>query len=114
LREFAGNNHPNGVTNIPKDAFKGCKSLRNVVLPDTVTSISPDAFNGCINLINNNIKNNIKCNQNLKKQFEYNLVIPENIQKVSKDNYGAYSNLESIEIPLKTEVDPEFLAGLKT
>lgn len=34
------------ITKIGKEAFSGCASLENVVIPDTVTSIDPDAFSG--------------------------------------------------------------------
>lgn len=38
------------VTEIAKNAFKGCKNLKSVVLPNSIRKIGADAFSGCTNL----------------------------------------------------------------
>lgn len=40
------------VTNINPDAFKGCTSLENLVIPDNVTRIGSNAFENCYKLVN--------------------------------------------------------------
>ena len=40
-------NIPEGVTEIPASAFKGCTALTNVVFPSTLVSIGNNAFYGC-------------------------------------------------------------------
>ena len=39
------------VTNINPDAFKGCSSLENLVIPDNVTRIGCNAFKNCYKLV---------------------------------------------------------------
>lgn len=39
-----------GVTRLPRDAFRGCYGVREIILPDTVTSIGDHAFEGCSSL----------------------------------------------------------------
>ena len=41
---------PNSVTSIGGIAFNGCTSLRQIYIPDSVTSIGPLAFRGCKSL----------------------------------------------------------------
>ncbi len=41
---------PNEVTNIGRDAFKGCENLKKVYLGKSVEFISGDAFSGCLAL----------------------------------------------------------------
>ena len=41
---------PEGVTEIGKDAFRGCSQLTEVTLPSTITSIGENAFADCPNL----------------------------------------------------------------
>lgn len=36
-----------GVTEIPEDAFSGCKSLKNVEFPKTLKKFGRYAFEGC-------------------------------------------------------------------
>lgn len=41
---------PEGVTEIPRDCFKGCTSLEHVVIPDGISVIGQNAFDGCTSL----------------------------------------------------------------
>ena len=43
---------PAGVTDIPGQAFSGCRLLAEIVLPDTVTNIGAQAFMDCVSLSN--------------------------------------------------------------
>ena len=51
---------PDGVTEIPSYAFKGCSNLQFVTIPDSVTSVSDDAFSECVELISVNGASNIR------------------------------------------------------
>ena len=41
-----------GITEIPANAFKGCKALWKVKIPENVLTIGSSAFNGCIGISN--------------------------------------------------------------
>lgn len=49
----------NGVTNISNKAFSGCKTLQNVILPETVEAIGNYAFYNCTDLNEINFPNSI-------------------------------------------------------
>lgn len=48
---------PDSVTSIGAWAFHGCKSLTNITIPDSVTTIGKSAFHRCTELIEVIIKN---------------------------------------------------------
>jgi len=50
---------PNGVTHIPSHAFFGCTSLHSIAIPDTVTSFDINAFSNCVNLGSITIPNSV-------------------------------------------------------
>ena len=54
LIEYTGNDEnvtiPNGVTEIGRSAFSGCKSLKSITIPDGVTTIGFESFKGCTSL----------------------------------------------------------------
>lgn len=67
-----------GVTNVGKNTFKGCKNLIDVSLPSTITSIGEGAFRGCRNLAY--------------------VVIPASVQTIGKDAFRDCKSLGSVEI----------------
>lgn len=50
---------PNSVTHIGESAFFGCKSLKSVTIPNSVTSIRYRAFLGCESLTSVTIPNSV-------------------------------------------------------
>lgn len=58
---YNGNNYR--ITKIGSGVFLGCRSLKNVTIPESVTEIEENAFNACSSLTN--------------------IVIPQNITKIS-------------------------------
>lgn len=50
---------PQTVTAIGKEAFCGCKRLRNVLIPDSVTSIGEGCFSSCQNLLSVIVSKNV-------------------------------------------------------
>ena len=51
---------PNSVTTIGKLAFCGCDSLTNITIPNSVTTIGDRAFSSCTSLTNITIPNSVK------------------------------------------------------
>ena len=58
---------PDSVTEIDYSAFKGCTSLQQIVIPDSVTEIGENAFNGCTSL--------------------QQIVIPDSVTKIGKNAF---------------------------
>ena len=83
---------PNKVIYIPNNAFKNCKNLTTVFIPNSIIDISPTAFAFCPKL------KNIECKPELRKHFNKKLIIKKNNIK-SKD-YLDYKSIEELEIPL--------------
>jgi hypothetical protein len=54
LKKYTGSDSvvtvPDGVTDIDRDAFKNCTSLKEITIPNSVQSIGDWAFEGCTNL----------------------------------------------------------------
>ena len=49
-----------GVTDIEKSSFYGCKGLTSIIIPNSVTSIGGSAFSGCTGLTSVTIPNSVK------------------------------------------------------
>ena len=67
------------VTLIADGAFKDCKSLTSITIPDGVTSIGDSAFTGCSNLIS--------------------ITIPDSVTSIGDSAFTGCSRLTSITIP---------------
>ena len=95
------------VTTIGKEAFKGCKQLTEVILPDTVTDIGSNAFSGCVNLKRLTMSDSVtelgegaffQC-----KSLE-EVVLSDNIKYILNNTFNLCSSLKSVNIPKLTHV----------
>ena len=71
---------PEGVTSIGETAFYNCRSLTSIVLPEGVTSIGKSAFFECLSLTS--------------------IEIPESVTSIGGSAFSACISLTSIEIPV--------------
>ena len=74
-----GNDITKSVKSIGGYAFSWCKSLTNVIIPDSVTSIEEFAFYGCKSLIS--------------------IVIPDSVKSIGDEAFYRCLSLTSIDIP---------------
>ncbi|MBQ7444430.1 MAG: leucine-rich repeat protein [Clostridia bacterium] len=72
------------VTKIGDSAFRGCKELENVTIPDSVTEIGNRAFAGCAALTS--------------------LVIPDSVTEIGDWAFAGCTGLTEIDIPCKVKV----------
>ena len=70
---------PNSVTNIGDYAFSGCRSLTDIVIPDSVTNIGDSAFWNCRSLTD--------------------IVIPNSVTSIGDNAFRHCSSLSSVVIP---------------
>ncbi len=85
-----------------RDGFVNCKSLKEIIIPETVTELCESAFYGCINLIKVNIPNGMDCLKNTLFYGCYkleNVIIPENITQIGASVFANCTNLKEINIP---------------
>ena len=113
------NNLP--VTKILDNAFKNCKNIRSVLIPDSVIFIDLTAFLGCSNLTNividknNNVydsRNNcnaiIETSTNTLIQGCSTTIIPDTVASIGCDAFNGCSSLTSIVIPNSVESIGDF------
>ena len=98
---------PFGVKKIPRNCFKNCFNLKTIRLPESINYIDPTAFIGCVNLVN------IYANEKIKKLFEKILVISNDIKEIKSDDFNDIPNIETLEIPLYKNIDPDFFRNFK-
>ena len=93
-----------GITTIGDSAFKDCKSLTSIDLPDSITTIDDDAFNGCEKLSSVYIPYNVKRIGNSAfngcKSFT-NIVLPENITTIGDYAFAKCENLQNVRAEMK-------------
>lgn len=96
------------VVKIGDTAFKNCKELTEISVPDDVTSIGDYAFSGCISL------KNVYLSANLTSIGEYafsgcawleSIALPNSLTTIGDHNFADCVNLKSITLPDKlTEI----------
>lgn len=93
---------PNGVTSIGTSAFSGCTNLTSITIPDTVTSIGENAFYGCSKLMSITIPESVTSIADGAFQgcsSLTNVTIPGNITGISNSTFAGCSGLTSVTIP---------------
>ncbi len=91
--EYEGQKYP--VTSINSSAFKDCKNLTSVIIPNTITSIKDEAFSGCSNLTSVELPNSLS---SIGERAFYgtgltSITIPESVTSI---NGYAFYNIQSL------------------
>ncbi len=87
---------------IGEDAFKGCKSLSSIKLPEGVTEIGDRAFSECSNLRSIKLSENITSigNNTFSSCSSLgNIKLPEGLKSIGEWAFSYCSSLSSIELP---------------
>ena len=90
------------VTRIGSDAFRGCKGLTSITIPDSATSIGDYAFLGCTGLTNITIPNSVTSIGN--SAFEgctglTSVTIGNSVTSIGRSAFSDCTSLTSISIP---------------
>ncbi|MBR2606772.1 MAG: leucine-rich repeat domain-containing protein [Bacteroidaceae bacterium] len=90
-----------GVTHITAGAFRDCKGLTSIVIPNSVTNIGEMAFEECSSLTNVSIGNNVKYigyNAFCGCRSLTNITIPNSVTWIGKQAFYGCSGLTSVTI----------------
>jgi len=90
------------VTSIGYNAFKDCKDLTNITIPNSITSIGSSAFSGCQNLTNITIPNKVTSigSSTFKDCTKLtSITIPNSVTSIGSSAFEACKVLTDIEIP---------------
>ena len=96
-----------GVDRIGNNAFAYCRSLSNLLIPNSVKEIGEMAFYNCSGLINITLPDEIESIE--KGVFAFcggltNLIVPDSVKKIGSGSFGFCSNLINIDIPFGVEI----------
>ena len=95
---------PKGVTEIWQEAFKGCRQLKKVTMPDTLTYLGDSIFQNCDALTDVRLSSKLKeipdfafreC-RTLKK-----IVIPNSVTRIGNNAFSMCPVLEDVTMPSK-------------
>ena len=95
-------NIPNGVKSIGNNAFSGCTNLTNTTIPESVTSIGESAFYKCESLTNMIISNKKATIGDIAFQSCESLIsaiIPSEIDNMANEIFQSCYSLKNITIP---------------
>ena len=96
------------VVRIGDRAFKNCRQLWSVQIPDTVTVIGKEAFDGCKNLYRVKLSENLKTIDSFAFRDCKNLseiTLPQSLEVLNGESFYNCASLKSIAIPEKvTEI----------
>lgn len=98
---------PDGLIEIPKNAFSRCIKLTNVTIPNTVEKIGSEAFSGCTALKNISLPNSITVMDYGIFNSCTNLtevVLPAELKRLEPYTFAACYNLEKITLNEGLEV----------
>lgn len=108
---------PNSVTEIYKNAFNGCTTLKSVLIPNSVIKIGASAFYGCSSLETISIPNTIK-------SIEYytfrdctaliSISIPNSVTNIGRNAFEGCTSLVSIDIPNSVTNIEDAFSGCKS
>ena len=93
---------PNSVTSIGECAFSLCSSLKSINIPNSVTEIGWGAFANCNNLTNVTISasiSNISRSTFFRCSSLKNVIIPNSVTSIDECAFSLCSSLSSITIP---------------
>ena len=107
-------NIPNSVIDIGEDAFRNCRNLKNVILPNSIKVIKRGIFDGCSSL--NSIHMNILDIDNIKiSSSDFNSNIFDNctlyVQPGTRwiyRHHPIFGKFKNIEIENNIEFDTSF------
>ncbi len=90
------------VTSIGEDAFRDCKNLKSVTIPDTVTSIGDWAFSGCTSLASITIPDSVTdMGWSAFKDCTHltSVTISDSLTSINSSMFNGCTSLASITIP---------------
>ena len=114
---FSSVDIPEGVTDIPDEAFEGCSNLTSITIPSSVTSIGESAFKGCSGLTIVTIPDSVtSIGDSAFKDCSCltSVTTGNSLTSIGNEAFSGCSNLTSITIPNSvTSIGDSAFAGCR-